>query len=86
MEPRFIVYLKTNPENLLKRINERGRIEESNISLQYLQKLHRLHENYIKSMEKKCKIMTIDANTKLSEPKLDQILCFVKEMGGVDSK
>lgn len=84
LEPRFIIYLKTTPENLLVRIKQRGRAEEKHLSLQFLQELHRLHENYIRTMENKCKILTIDANTKLTQETLNQILYFIKEARRVD--
>lgn len=84
IEPRFIIYLKTNPDNLLKRIEQRGRPEEQSIKPKLLQQLHRLHENYITKMKNKCKILEINADEKINEETLSQILNFVKEAGGVE--
>ncbi|KAG5684025.1 hypothetical protein PVAND_013278 [Polypedilum vanderplanki] len=41
----LIIYLRTNPENALKRIRKRGRTEESGITIEYLRELHNHHEN-----------------------------------------
>lgn len=73
-------------ENLMKRIRQRGWTEERNISLQFLQQLHRLHEKYIQDMEETCQILTVNADTKLKQETLTQILCFLKKAGGVGSQ
>ena len=39
LEPHCIVYLRTSPEVAINRIRKRGRSEEANISVQYLQQL-----------------------------------------------
>jgi deoxyadenosine/deoxycytidine kinase len=43
----IIIYLKCNPETALKRIQKRGRIEENNISIEYLNSLHKYHESWL---------------------------------------
>jgi deoxyadenosine/deoxycytidine kinase len=42
--PDLIIYLKSSPEMALKRIQNRNRIEENNITLDYLSDIHQLHE------------------------------------------
>lgn len=43
-----IIYVNTSPEECLKRINERSRIEEQDkIPLEYLQACHKKHEEWI---------------------------------------
>ena len=42
--PRHHIYLRTTPEVVLARCNQRSRPEEKAVSLQYLQELHDLHE------------------------------------------
>jgi thymidylate kinase len=46
-EPGLILYLRTPAEVCLQRIHERGRAEESNISLEYLLQLERLHDEWL---------------------------------------
>ncbi|KAG5684026.1 hypothetical protein PVAND_013279 [Polypedilum vanderplanki] len=43
----LIVYLRTNPEIVYKRMKQRGRTEESKVTLQYLKDLHNHHENWL---------------------------------------
>ncbi|KAL4221174.1 ATP binding [Mactra antiquata] len=43
----LIVYLRTSPENCFHRIRKRNRPEEQNITLDYLQQLHQLHESWL---------------------------------------
>lgn len=81
LEPKFIIYLKTNPENLVQRIQKRGRSEEQNINLTLLRELHQHHEEYIEGKKNTCKILTVNANLKLNETVLNEILSFVKEAG-----
>eukprot|EP01083_Nonionella_stella_P162113 531860_1 len=45
-----IVYLRTTPETCLDRLHQRGRHEETSVSVDYLTKLHRRHEEWF--MEK----------------------------------
>lgn len=80
IKPHYIIYLRTNPNNLLERIKKRGRLEEKNITLKFLQQLHQLHEEYIIKMSKNCKILIIDCNTNLNEETLEKILHFIKEV------
>lgn len=60
----LIIYLRSDPNIVYKRIQERGRPEESGIKLEYLQTLHELHEEWL--IEKKfplpAPVLTIDAN------------------------
>ena len=44
----IIFYLRTNPETCLERLRMRGRPEETqSVSLDYLQKIHDLHEIWL---------------------------------------
>ena len=54
----LVIYLKATPENCLQRIRKRGRKGEENISIDYLNELHTLHEDWLNS-----KFDTIVLNT-----------------------
>lgn len=41
------MYLRTSPEVVYERMRKRARSEESCVPLQYLQELHKLHENWL---------------------------------------
>lgn len=43
----FIIYLRCRPETAFNRIHKRGREEEKNISIEYLNDLHRYHEDWL---------------------------------------
>ena len=43
----LIIYLRTSPEIVHERMLKRGRSAESTVSLQYLQELHELHEDWL---------------------------------------
>jgi deoxyadenosine/deoxycytidine kinase len=64
VRPQFeniIIYLKCDPKVALARIKKRGRIEEQDISLDYLNQLHNYHENWLSNNEK-LHVIQIDCN------------------------
>jgi deoxyadenosine/deoxycytidine kinase len=65
----IILYIKTNPDKCLERINKRHRVEESNIDINYLNKCHSYHENWINddNMVNKSKIIKIDGHKSVEE-------------------
>ena len=46
-KPDLIIYLYTEPKTALKRLKQRGRLEEGNITLEFIEKIHRLHEEWL---------------------------------------
>ncbi|XP_032869732.1 deoxycytidine kinase-like [Amblyraja radiata] len=42
-----IIYLQASPEKCLERLQQRGRDEEKDVQLDYLEKLHSQHENWL---------------------------------------
>ena len=64
-KPNGYIYLRSEPEKCLQRINKRGRYAEKNIKLEYIQKLHELHEqNYKSALDNKMNIIVIDVENK----------------------
>lgn len=59
------IYMRISPEIASLRIKERGRTGEENISLDLLQKLHHLHEEYIATLN--LPVVIVDANKSLNE-------------------
>lgn len=51
--PDNIIYLQLNPNHCLDRIKERQRKSESSITIEYLSKLHDLHEQWLCSSDSK---------------------------------
>ena len=64
-KPNGYIYLRSEPEKCLQRINKRGRYAEKNVKLEYIQKLHELHEqNYKSALDNKMNIIVIDVENK----------------------
>jgi deoxyadenosine/deoxycytidine kinase len=45
------IYLKCDPKTAYERIKKRGREEEKNISFEYLEKLHKYHEEWLTNLD-----------------------------------
>lgn len=60
----LMIYLKTSTANSLKRVNLRGRAEESNITYDFLNRLNSLHGNIFSELAGvfKIRVITVDAN------------------------
>lgn len=43
----FSVYLRTDPEVAFERIKTRNRFEEKDVTLEYIQHLHELHDKWL---------------------------------------
>ena len=64
-----IFYLRTQPETCMKRLNQRGRPEEtSTISIEYLRKLHEFHEQWLIPDNQINKCGKAEASASKSEP------------------
>lgn len=58
--PDVILYLRTEPEVALERINERARSAEDGLPLQYLQRLHEGYEEFVEEMQRYTVVITVD--------------------------
>jgi deoxyadenosine/deoxycytidine kinase len=64
-KPNGYIYLRSAPDKCLQRIIKRGRSTEKNIKLEYIHKLHELHENNYKlAQENNMNIIVIDIENK----------------------
>ena len=64
-EPRGYVYLRSNPEICFNRIKKRGREAEKNIKLEYIKRIHELHEkSYEEAVINNKNIIYIDVENK----------------------
>lgn len=63
VKPRYFIYLRTTPEISEERIKKRSRNEESDIPIEYLRQLHKLHEEWMEDNVKKgIKVLFLDVS------------------------
>lgn len=73
----IIIYLKTSPEKAMERVLSRGREEEKNITLQYLQEIHQFHENWLsKENDNQTNIITLNGDLDLIQIKGEYDKCI----------
>ena len=70
-----IIYIRTTPEECLRRITERKQAGDKYLSIDYISQLHKLHENWLMTGEERKDIVVLDGNLPLGEDKkLDELL------------
>jgi deoxyadenosine/deoxycytidine kinase len=75
-----MIYLRSSPENCLKKIKKRNRPTEKNISLDYIEVLHENHEKtYINACGNCENIICIDTDGKSVSDIGNCILLFLQE-------
>jgi deoxyadenosine/deoxycytidine kinase len=75
-----LIYIRADPEKCLERILKRGRDGET-IPLEYVQKCHDYHEDWINGMA--CKKLVIDANAEIEETanhRVQEIVAFINRL------
>lgn len=77
----LIVFLKTSPQVVWERVMRRGRAEESEVPLEYLQQVHDSYESWLNS-EVGCEVLTIDADRPIDLVKEDLDRYTYKILGG----
>ena len=64
-EPEGYIYLRSNPEQCFNRIKKRARDAEKNIKLEYIKRIHDLHEDkYREALKNNKNIICIDVESK----------------------
>ena len=58
-KPNGIFYIRCSPQKCLERIGQRGRNEEDSIKLEYLEKLHQYHDEWLLNFTK-TPVLTLD--------------------------
>jgi deoxyadenosine/deoxycytidine kinase len=79
VSPGGFVYLRCEPEVSLERIKKRNRTGEDNISLEYLQKLHRKHDEWLLNEKG---VLVLDVNEDSSPEKIHTMIQKVKDFFG----
>lgn len=59
-KPTIMIYLKTKPETCVGRIKKRARSEECSVPLEYLQQIHKKHEDWLYDSEWHVPVITIN--------------------------
>ncbi|CAH2238647.1 deoxynucleoside kinase-like [Pararge aegeria] len=78
----LIVYLRTTPKTVWERMMKRGRAEESEVPLEYLEQVHESYENWLSSPDIGCEVLTIDADRGLDCVREDLDRYSYKILGG----
>ncbi|KAG6458200.1 hypothetical protein O3G_MSEX010732 [Manduca sexta] len=78
----LIVYLRTSPQVVFDRMLKRGRAEESEVPLDYLQQVHESYEMWFNSQDVGCEVLTIDADKSIACVKDDLERYTYKVLGG----
>lgn len=77
----YYIYIRSNPEKCLERINKRGRENENEISLDYLNEIHLLHEEtYNEAKNKGMNIIIIDIENKTLDEIANEIIKYIKKI------
>lgn len=69
------IYIQTSPEIAIERIRRRGRSGEEGITLEYIQRCHRMHEEWLPTLENKDRqLYVIDNNMERKEEDYVEIM------------
>ncbi|KKR96796.1 MAG: hypothetical protein UU47_C0007G0014 [candidate division TM6 bacterium GW2011_GWE2_41_16] len=82
-KPIAFIYLRTSPEVCFKRLHKRNRFEEVNVTLDYLQRLDKKHEDWLihgkEDLIKNIPVLVLDNNKDFESNELirDEHLCEI---------
>jgi deoxyadenosine/deoxycytidine kinase len=71
-----VIYLRTTPETCMNRIHKRNRQGEQQITIDYLQKCHDRHENWLNQLPSE-RCLVLDADQDITFYQLGEIVDFV---------
>jgi deoxyadenosine/deoxycytidine kinase len=74
----YYIYLRSNPIKCLERIKIRGRENELNIDIDYINNIHKLHEEALFKLKDTNDILIIDIENKSIEEIAEEILSKIK--------
>ena len=81
LTPNLVVYLRTDPQIALNRTKERNRSKESTIDLDFIQKVHDLHEKWLRNDRNNLnyEIYEINANKNKEElsSEFEKLLAYI---------
>ncbi|TMQ68485.1 MAG: deoxynucleoside kinase [Candidatus Eisenbacteria bacterium] len=61
-KPDLIIYLKAEPETLMRRIASRGRASEQGIDIAYISRLNRAYDEWMQRVRSECEVLEIDTD------------------------
>jgi deoxyadenosine/deoxycytidine kinase len=62
VQPRYVVHVNTSPSVALDRIRSRGRLEERDVSLEYLTELKMYQDRLLTDGTFTCEVLTVDGD------------------------
>ena len=81
-----IIYLRTTPNDAFNRINKRDRVEERKIPIDYIQNVHRYHDDWLVDRKNNCNICYLDGtddfqnNEKCKKKIVKNITIFINSL------
>jgi len=80
--PSVYIYLRSNPDNCMRRISARARTSEEAINPEYVKRLHELHEYaYMMALYNRCLVVCIDVENKTIEQIAAEVYDYVRTLG-----
>ena len=77
----YFIYIRSSPDKCLERIDKRGRENETGITIDYLNEIHKLHEEtYEEAKRKNMNIIIIDIENKSLDEISNEIIKYIKKI------
>lgn len=75
-KPKLHIYLRCSPAKCMERIQRRGRPEEADIQIEYIEKLHNMHEDWLSESDIPVEIFDTNEDYNIDEY-VDRIMCLI---------